>query len=214
MILFGLVLCGLFGAEIGGIAAGAMHLGNGADGVTLFVVSINLAPWTGIAGFGLLAYGRSRATRALEVAIHGPLPALRPVLAKVETARAVGEGPDIPLRLGLTIAPDESPGYRVDVSKTVNLIDMNDYRVGRIIVAAYDPDRPWRVEIPLPSAEWVARAAVAGIDSAPLDTLAVKPPPAPPVGFAARLRAAPLGRFATLAGMLVSVAVFWKQFTA
>jgi hypothetical protein len=213
MFWFGLLLCALFGVELGGTAAGAIHLADGAAGeISLFVISINLAPWTGLGGFGLLAGARHRAARAHEAATDGPLPALQPVLARIETARAVGEGPDIPLRLGLTISPDDRPGYRVDVGATVNLMDMHDYRVGRILVAAYDPDRPWRVQILPPPADWAARAASAEIDSAPLSTLTVKPLPVPAEAVGTRRRRFRPGLYATAVGLLASVAVFWTEF--
>jgi hypothetical protein len=152
----------------------------------------------------------------LETAAFGPLPALQPVLAKIEISRAVGEGPDFPVNLGLTVAPDDGPGYRVETSVTVNLMDMDRYRVGRVIVAAYDPAHPWRVQIqPLPpSPAWAERAAHAAVDSAPLSTLITKPVLVPASGPAKRRRGYRPGLYATCVGALASVAVFWTQFTS
>jgi hypothetical protein len=215
MFLFGLLLCALCGVGLGGLVAGAIHLGDtDGGGVVLFVLSINLAPWIGVAGFALLAAAQRRAIRAAE-ALLPPLPALQPVLARIEASRAIGEGPDLPLFLGLTVAPDDRPGYRVDIHATVNLMDMDDYRVGRVVVAAHDPDRPWRVEIPRrPSPEWSARAALAKIDTAPDSTRVGRPAPVRVTGKGVRTHRFRPGVYAAYLGMLASVAVFWPQFSS
>ncbi|MHA6759991.1 hypothetical protein [Streptacidiphilus sp. PAMC 29251] len=212
MLLFGLLFCALAGIELGATAAGAIHLGDAdAGGVPFFVIGINLAPWTAFAGFALLAAAARRSARAREAAAD-PLPALQPVLARIDASRAIGMGSDLPLYLGLTVAPDGRPGYRVDLNATVNLMDMDDYRVGRIIVAAHDPDRPWRVELLRnPSAEWSARAVLAKIDSAPVSTIPAKPFPVPATGLR-RHRFRP-GLYAMGLGLLASVAIFWSRFT-
>lgn len=215
MVWFGMVLCALFGVELGGVAAGAIHL-TGPDGnmITLFVVCINLAPWTGLAGIGLLVNAGRRVDRKTEEP-YLPLPPLQPVLAKIEASRAVGEGPDIPLRLDLTIAPDGSSGYRVEADVTVNLMDLDNYRVGRTVVAAYDPERPWRVEIPrtAPSFDWADRAANAAIDSAPIENRVTKPRPNTALVRKARPLLYRLSKYSTFVGVAASVVLFWKQFT-
>jgi hypothetical protein len=214
MFWFGLLLCALLGVELGGVVAGAIHLGDAdASGVGLFVISVNLVPWTGLGGGALLAAAGRRAARATEAALP-PLPALRPVLARIETSRAIGDGPDLPLFLSLTVAPDGAPGYRADIHATVNLMDMDDYKAGRIVVAAHDPDRPWRVALEIrPSAEWLGRAALAKIDSAPVSTLVGKPLPTRPPGERAPRSRGRLGLYAVLLGLAVSVPLFWSQFT-
>ena len=213
MFLFGLLLCALLGVESGGIVAGAIHLTDGtASGVGLFVISVNLVPWTAIGGVVVLTVAQRRSVRTAAGAAL-PLPVLLPVLARIETSRAVGEGPDLPLRLGLTVAPDDAPGYRAEIGATVNLMDMDDYKAGRIVVAAHDPDRPWRVALePHPSAEWLARAALAKIDSAPLSTLAAAP--VPPAGRTAPRRIARPGLQAVLVGLAASLPIFWTRFTS
>ena len=214
MFWFGLLLCALLGVDLGGTVAGAIHLTDDTGhGVALFVVCVNLVPWTGIGSIALLTLAGRRAARAAEAA-RPPLPALRPVLARIEASRALGDGPDLPLFLSLTVAPDGAPGYRADIHATVNLMDMDDYKAGRIVVAAHDPDRPWRVALePRPSAEWRARAALAKIDSAPVSTLAARPLPVWPPGERAPRSAARPGLYAVLLGLAASVPLFWNQFT-
>jgi hypothetical protein len=215
MLWFGILLCAAMGIELGGVAAGALHLGDASgDSVLLFVICVNLVPWTGIAGISAIVGARKRASRPIET-LREVLPTLEPVLAKIEASRAVGEGPDLPLMLELTVAPDALPGYRVEIRATVNLMDMDDYKVGRIVVARFDPYNLWRVEIPPASTvsrDWADRAANAAIDSAPIETVVVKPRPAPVVRGALPLQYR-LGKYATLLGALASVAIFWKQFT-
>lgn len=210
MLVFGLLLCAITGVALGATSVGAAHLtDDSGSGVAYFVIGLNVAPWAAAAGFALLgaanarAIGRSRRSEP-------PLPELRPVLARIETSRAVGDGPDLPLRLGLTVAPEDRPGYRVEIGATVNLMDMDDYRVDRIVVAGYDPERPWRVEITrAPTAAWSGRAALAKIDSAPIDTLVSSPPPVPPTGRGVRSHPYRPGLYALLVGLAVSFPYFW-----
>ena len=218
MLWFGILLCAATGIELGGVVAGGLHLGDvTGDALLLFIICVNLVPWIGIAGISAIVSARKRASRPVGPAetLQEVLPTLEPVLAKIESSRAVGEGPDLPLLLELTVSPDALPGYRVEIRATVNLMDMDDYKVGRIVVARYDRYNPWRVEIPpayAVSRDWADRAASAAIDSAPFESVVVKPRPA-----AAVSRVLPfqyrLGKYAILLGALASVAIFWKQFS-
>lgn len=217
MYWFGLLLCALLGVELGGVAAGVVQLtgdGGVAAGVVLVVVGANLVPWTGMAGFAAALKSRPRAQRLAERTAAAEIAAavMLPALARIEGSQAVGEGPDLPLRLDLTVAPDGRPGYRAEIHATVNLMDLEDYRVGRIVVVEYDPDRLWRVKLlRSPSAELSSRAALAKIDSAPGSTLAVRPPSGPRTGpYRHPARAALL---AVGLGLLGSVALFWQYFT-
>ena len=203
---FGLLLCTLLGVEIGGTVAGGLHLVDpGAAGVGLFVVGINLIPWTAIAGFALLFGSGRKAAGIAEVRT------MHPALARIESSRAVGEGPDFAVRLDLTVAPDGRPGYRVWSTTTVNLMDMDDFRAGRIVVVDHDPEQPWRVQVrKRPTSEWAARAALAKIDSAPVETMEVEPKK---VATARRRRARP-GLLAMDVGLLLSVLLFWSEFSS
>ncbi|UGQ12267.1 hypothetical protein LO772_01240 [Yinghuangia sp. ASG 101] len=109
-----------------------------------------------------------------------PPPAPRLALARIESRRATGsEGVDIPVRMDLTVAPDDAPAFRVDVTHTVNLVDLPDYRVGATIVVRYRPDTLWPVDIvDEPTTPWNDRAATEPLDTAPEHTRA-KPPTIP-----------------------------------
>ncbi|WP_052441067.1 hypothetical protein [Streptacidiphilus anmyonensis] len=180
MYWVGLLLCVVLGVEAGGIVAGVLAADTGWS-VTLIVVGANLAPWTGIAAFGLLLAGRRR--RHTSTAAVEP-PRWETVMARIESVRAVGDGPDVPLRLDLTVAPDGRPGCRVDASAVVNLMDLDDFRVGRTVVVDQDAAHPWEVRVhPRPPAGFAAHVAQARIDSAPSETRLTAPAPSsPPAG--------------------------------
>ena len=68
-------------------------------------------------------------------------------MARIESSRAVGEGPEIPLQLDLTVAPTGRSAYRAHATAVVNLMDLEDYRTGRTVVVDHDPERPWDVRV-------------------------------------------------------------------
>ncbi|PBC66118.1 hypothetical protein BX265_8562 [Streptomyces sp. TLI_235] len=193
----GLLLCALLGVELGGIAAGI------ADShVPLIVISSNLAPWTAIGGFTLLAGGRRR---RVEAAL-GPV-RLETAMARIESSRAVGEGPDIPLQLDLTVAPTGRPAYRANATAVVNLMDLDEFRVGRTVVVDHDPERPWNVRVRRqPGAEFAGRVALAKIDTAPVETRRNAPSLADRKG--GRPSGVTTGLLAVLAGALLSPVPF------
>ncbi|GAA1217488.1 hypothetical protein GCM10009665_04180 [Kitasatospora nipponensis] len=199
MFGIGLLLCVLLGVEIGGVVAGIPGLGSGD--VALFVIGVNLVPWTAIAGLGLL-YGGLRRRRGLDR--PGPT---RAAPAKVESSRAVSEGPDPRLLLDLTVAPADRPAYRVEVRVTVNIMDLDDFRAGRIVLVDYEPDRPWRVTArPRRDSEWTDRVLLAKIDSAPPETRLREPVR---VGGSATRFAVP----AVAAGILLSLGPLWSSWS-
>lgn len=214
MFLFGLLLCAGCGVAVGAFAAGVSHVGGGgASDVVLTVVGANAAPWLGLAGFALLAAARGKVRKRLETSVFGPPAALRPVLAKVESAVAVGEaGPDVPVRLDLTVAPDDRPAYRAEVHGRLNLVELAGYQPGRLIVAAHDPDRPWRVELDRrPDPVWARRAEGAAVDSAPDESRVVKPDVLASSGRRTlRMRVLRPGMLALDAGVVASVWLFWS----
>ncbi|MGF1424930.1 hypothetical protein [Kitasatospora sp. LaBMicrA B282] len=205
----GLLLCALLGGEVGGMLTGFFVSDTGLS-ITLIVVGANLAPWTGIGGFALLFRGRQRraALRARAAGEPAEPPRPEPALARIESARATGEGPDIPLRLDLTVAPDGRPGYRAEATVVVNLMDLDDFRTGRIIVVDHDPVRPWNVQVRRnPGAAFAGRIALTKIDSAPPETRQTAP--AVSIGLrgadGAGLR---LGLLAAAGGLLLSLVAF------
>ncbi|GAA2040382.1 hypothetical protein GCM10009839_48170 [Catenulispora yoronensis] len=167
----GLVLWVLAGGELGAVAVGATKLGSpDASGVVEFVVGINLVPWTGLAGIGALLGGQHK---RLGLSAAGPTEA---AAARIESSRAVGEGPNFPVELDLTVAPEGKRAFRTNARPSVNLMDLDRYREGRNVVVDYDPHRPWEVTVRAdPGAEWVERIALAAIDTAPEESRPKKP---------------------------------------
>ncbi|MEU3616680.1 hypothetical protein ABZ725_30910 [Streptomyces sp. NPDC006872] len=102
----------------------------------------------------------------------------RTALAMIESLRADStESGDVPISFELTVAPDDAPAFRVQLSHNVNLVDLPDYRPRGILVVEYPADRPWRTGIvKRPTPEWKSRAADALIDSAPESALVRRPP--------------------------------------
>ncbi|MFD9127335.1 hypothetical protein ACFV0G_21665, partial [Kitasatospora sp. NPDC059571] len=140
MFRAGLVLCVLLGAETGAVLVGALGLGHGR-GVALFVIGLNLAPWTGLLGFGLL-YGSRR--RRLEAARAGRV---QPAVARIESVRAVGEGPEVPLQLDLSVAPEGRPEYRATARAVANVMALDEYRAGRRLLVEYLAVQPAHVRV-------------------------------------------------------------------
>ncbi|MFJ6657623.1 hypothetical protein ACIQNG_14805 [Streptomyces sp. NPDC091377] len=150
---------GFVTAGVTGATLAALVLGTVVENVPLFVAGLVLP-----LAYGALLVVAGKPARAREAAVER-----RTTLARVESVRAVGEGAgDVPVRFDLTVVPDDGRPYRVAIREQVNLVDLPDYRPGRIVVVEYAPERLWRVAlVRRPSAEWEERAAGAGIDSAP-----------------------------------------------
>ncbi|MFS8204130.1 hypothetical protein ACLVWQ_36345 [Streptomyces sp. CWNU-52B] len=123
--------------------------------------------------YGLLLFLAGAPRRAREAAV---VP--RTALAMIESLRAIGgETSDVPVRFDLTVAPDDAPAHRVEITHDINLVDLPDHRPRGILVVEYPPDRPWRARIVRhPTPEWQDRVATAAIDSAPESSRVVKPP--------------------------------------
>ncbi|MET7298398.1 hypothetical protein [Embleya sp. NPDC005575] len=156
-------------------------LGGGAIGIAsaCFVVGGILERWPVVAiGVGLFVLnvvvvsvaGRIRRAR-------NPRTPARPALAVIESRRAIGgESANVPVEFVLTVAPDERPAYRVEMSQDINLVDIPDYRPRGVVVVEYRPDEPWDVKIvTAPTGEWVRRAATESVDSAPESALLTGP---------------------------------------
>ncbi|WP_052434536.1 hypothetical protein [Streptacidiphilus melanogenes] len=158
----------VLGVEVGGLVAGILAEDTSWS-VVLTVVSANLAPWTGIGAFALLFAGRRRRLATVTAAVEPPR--WETVMARIESVRAVGDGPDVPLRLDLTVAPEGRSGCRVETTAVVNLMDLDDFRVGRTIVVDHDGAHPWEVRVhPRPPAGFAGQVTSTRIDSAPPET--------------------------------------------
>ncbi|MFI8438300.1 hypothetical protein ACIGJO_32095 [Streptomyces sp. NPDC079020] len=114
--------------------------------------------------YGLVFLLATLPSRAREAAV---VP--RTALAVIESLEAVGgEGSDVPVRFELTVAPDDSPAYRVEIRQDINLVELTDYRPRGVVVVEYPPDRPWKTRIvKRPTPAWEERAAGAQVDSVP-----------------------------------------------
>ncbi|MEV7284354.1 hypothetical protein AB0O01_07270 [Streptomyces sp. NPDC093252] len=157
----------LTGGVIGGSLA-SLVVGVIIEKVPLFVAGLAV-PLV----YGLLLYLPGARRRAREAEVPP-----RIALAGIESRERVGEGDsEVPVRFDLTVAPDDAPAYRVEITHHVNLVELPDHRPGGVLVVQYPPDRPWRVEVVRrPTPEWEARAADARIDSAPGPAMLSEPP--------------------------------------
>lgn len=175
MFWIGLVLWVVAGGEVGAIVHGAFQMGGSdASGVAEFVIGINAFPWTALPATGVLAGGRRKrlGDGALDAATGPAVSAA----ARIESSRAVGEGPNFPVDLDLTVAPADRPPFRVNARDKANLMDLHRLQPGRTVVVDYDPRRPWQVSVRSdPGAEWVERITMAAIDTAPEETRVEKP---------------------------------------
>ncbi|MEV6905813.1 hypothetical protein [Amycolatopsis sp. NPDC051071] len=123
--------------------------------------------------YGVLLFLAGMPRRAREAAI---VPVV--ALAKIESVRAGGtETGDVPVDIVLTVAPDGAATYRTEITHGVNLINLSEYRPGRVLVIQYRPDRPWKAKVvERLSPEWERRVAGAVIESAPESSLVSAPP--------------------------------------
>jgi hypothetical protein len=197
---FGLFLCFVAGVAFAAFVVGfpIAFSGDGLAGAYI-AIGINACWLSAAGGYGMLA---ARAARTEQHAVAGT-EVRRTALAKIETSQASGEAPTFSIRMGLTIAPDGLPAFRADAIAHVNLMDVDAYKVGRLLVVSYDETRPWRVTVETsPTPEWSSRATRGAVDSAPPEARVE----APPAVVAARRRwgrAGTVSMFLGIAGGLV-----------
>ena len=173
MSKFGIFWCFVAGVGFAAFVVGfpIASAGDGTGGAYI-ALGINVCWLSAAAGFGLLA---ARAARTEQRVLVGT-EVRRTALAKIETSQASGEAPTFSIHMGLTIAPDGVPAFRADARAAVNLMDVDAYKVGRLLIVTYDETRPWRVKVVTsPTREWSQRAAVGAVDSAPLETRVKEP---------------------------------------
>ncbi|MER5493201.1 hypothetical protein [Streptomyces sp. NPDC002490] len=186
---------GLLTGTVAGASSAALVVGPVIGSVPLFLAGLGLP-----ALCGLLALLAGMARRAREEAVPP-----RTALARIEALDATGddEHSELTVRFDLTVAPDDAPAYRVEVTEDVHRVDLPDHRPGGLLVVQYPPDRPWRVRIVRrPTPAWEDRAAAARIDSAP-----GPPMPSRPVKGSA-------GRAARLLALLLSASAVVLLFRA
>ena len=169
---------GVFWCFVAGVAFAAFVVGFpitfSGDGVggAYIAVGVNVCWLTALAGYGLLA---TRAARSEQRILSGT-EVRRTALAKIETSQASGEAPTFSIRMGLTIAADGVPAFRADATAAVNLMDVDAYKVGKLLVVTFDETKPWRVAVVTnPTPEWSHRAAHDAVDSAPQETRVEEP---------------------------------------
>ena len=164
----------LTGGVVGATPA-ALVVGVVVESTPLFVTGLVLP-----VAYGLLFFLAGMPRRLREAAV-----APRTALAMIESLHATGgETSDIPVRFDLTVAPDDGPAFRVEITQDINLVDLPDYRPRGMLVVRYPPDRPWRVKIvKRPTPEWEDRVAGARLDSAPKATMVSAPSEGCAFGF-------------------------------
>jgi hypothetical protein len=170
---FGIFWCFVAGVGLAAFVVGfpIAFSGDGTSGAYI-AVGINVCWLSAVAGYGLLA---ARAGRTEQRTLAGT-EVRRTALAKIETSQASGEAPSFSIRMGLTIAPDGSPAFRADAMAAVNLMDVDAYKVGKLLVVTYDETKPWRVTVMRnPTPEWSQRAEHDAVDSAPPETQIAEP---------------------------------------
>ena len=173
MSKFGIFWCFVSGVALAAFAVGfrIAFAGDGTGGAYI-AAGINVWWLTAAAGFGLLS---ARAERTELRALAGT-EVRRTALAKIETSMASGEAPTFSIYMGLTIAPDGSPAFRADASAAVNLMDVDAYKVGKLLIVSYDETKPWRVKVvTTPAPEWSHREHHGAVDSAPPETRVEEP---------------------------------------
>lgn len=152
--------------------------------VACFVVGAVVAKWSviGIGGVLVVATYVVAVIRELRNGTAGPRdrppdPVTLTALARIESRRATGgDTGDVPVEFDLTVQPEDGPAHRVTFSQGINLVDIPDYRPGRVVVVEYRSDQPWRPRIVAdPEAEWAERAGAAALDTAPESTRVVGP---------------------------------------
>ncbi|WP_405968492.1 hypothetical protein OG613_41105 [Streptomyces sp. NBC_00015] len=184
----------LTGGVIGSSLA-ALVVGGIVESVPLFVTGPGIP-----AAYALLLFLAGRPRRLREAAV---VP--RTALAMIESLHAVGgESSDVPVRFDLTVAPDDAPAYRVEITQHINLVELPDYRPHGILVVQYPPDRPWRVSIvKRPAPEWADRVAGARLDPVPGPAMVSDPAEGCASGFLAFL--------GLLLGAAVVILLFWAD---
>lgn len=198
---------GVFWCFVAGVAFAAFVVGFpiafSGDGVggAYIAVGANVCWLAAVAGYGLLA---ARAARTEQRTLSGT-EVRRTALAKIETSQASGEAPTFSIRMGLTIAADGVPAFRADATAAVNLMDVDAYKVGKLLVVTFDETKPWRVTVLTnPTPEWAHRVAHDAVDSAPLETR-VEEPRAAVVG---RRRWGRVGTSSMFVGFVVGLVFF------
>lgn len=159
---------GFLTGGVTGVTPAALVVGIVIENVPLLVTGLGLP-----VVYGVLLFLAGVPRRAREAAV-----APRTALAMIENLRAgSSETGDVPIHFVLTVAPDDAPAFRAEITQSINLVDLPDYRPRGVLVVQYPPDRPWRVRIVTrPTPEWESRAADARIDSAPESAVVQQPP--------------------------------------
>ena len=116
----GLLTGGVIGTSLAAFVVGII-----IENVPLFVTGLGLP-----AVYGLLFFLAGKPRRVREAAV-----APQTALAVIESLHAIGgESSDVRVRFDLTVAPDDAPAYRVEITQDINLVDLPDYRPRGVLV--------------------------------------------------------------------------------
>ncbi|WP_105972352.1 hypothetical protein [Streptomyces geranii] len=160
---------GLLSSCVCGAGLAAFAVGAILENVPLIIGSL-----VGPVVYGVLNVIAGAPTKARLAAVV-PVTAL----ARIESLEATGAelSADVPINFELTVAPDEGPAFRLRMRDSVNLVDVQKYRPGDIVIVAFPPDRPWKAKLVTKATpEWRDRVSDAAFDSAPAATLMREPP--------------------------------------
>jgi hypothetical protein len=199
---FGVIWCFVAGVAFAAFIVGfpIAFSGDGLSGAYI-AIGVNVFWISAAIGYSLILGSAAKS----EQQVLAGSEVLRTALAKVETSQAHGEAPSFSISMGLTVAPDGVPAFRADATARVNLMDVDAYKAGKLLVVTYDETRPWRVTVVTsPTPEWARRTALGAVDSAPLETRVEEPR----VAVVERKRPGRIGTRSMLVGIVVGLALF------
>ena len=204
----GVFFCFIGGVTVGMLLAGIPILITGDTIGGVFII-VGLNTFWIFVGLGSSMF----ATANAESQQQDPTPTetQRTALAKIETSQAHGEPPNLDIRMDLTIAPYDAPGFRATTQASVNLMDVDAYKAGKLLVVTYDENQPWRITVVKnPKPDWAQRAAAGAIDSAP-HSAHIREPEAPAAKPRSWIRDALRSTLAgTAAGLVFFLAIhYW-----
>ncbi|MGW6217625.1 hypothetical protein [Streptomyces sp. NPDC055109] len=155
-----------FGIGLGGLAIGALHLTDGPVGAIIFASSLITVSIAWPLTKWVIRYGGVRFSPSV-------------CLAKVESARATGEGPDVTLLLDLTVSPKGYSSFRANSKVKVNLCDIQSWVEGKTIVVEYSTLQRWRVRVLSHNSESLVNSDSNVIETASEETREIRLPISP-----------------------------------
>lgn len=175
MSKFGVLFCLISGAGLAAFVLGftGEFSDDGSAGAYI-AVGANVWWLSALLGYGLLAASAGRKVQRSFAETEVP----RTALARIESAQASAneQSTIFKIRMDVTIAAEGRAAFRADALVAANLMEVDAYKVGKLVVVTYDETRPWRVTVVKnPPPEWAQRLAHGAVDSAPAATKVAEP---------------------------------------